>query len=65
MEFIAELAFYTTIIGNKKRISKKLIEKHFLGNTEKKILRPIMISSNLLKELTFIFIDLDMSSYIR
>ena len=29
MEFIAELAFYTTIIGNKKKISKNLIDKHF------------------------------------
>jgi len=29
MEFTAELAFYTTIIGNKKKISKNLIDKHF------------------------------------
>ena len=36
MEFIAELAFYTTIIGNKKRISKKLIEKHFFRKHGKK-----------------------------
>lgn len=29
MEFIAELAFYTTIIGYKKKVSKKLVDKHF------------------------------------
>ena len=29
MEFIAELAFYTTIIGCKKKISRNLINKHF------------------------------------
>ena len=29
MEFIAELAFYTTIIGYKKKVSKNLVEKHF------------------------------------
>lgn len=29
MELIAELAFYTTIIGSKKKIKKKQIEKHF------------------------------------
>ena len=29
MEFIAELAFYTTIIGYKKKVSKNIIDKHF------------------------------------
>ena len=29
MEFIAELAFYTTIIGSKKKINRNLINKHF------------------------------------
>lgn len=29
MEFIAELAFYTTIIGYKKKVSKNLVDKHF------------------------------------
>ena len=29
MEFIAELAFYTTIIGYKKKVSKDLVDKHF------------------------------------
>ena len=29
MEFIAELAFYTTIIGYKKKVSKNIINKHF------------------------------------
>ena len=29
MELIAELAFYTTIIGYKKKISKNIIDKHF------------------------------------
>ncbi len=29
MEFIAELAFYTSIIGYKKKVSKNLIDKHF------------------------------------
>ncbi len=29
MEFIAQLAFYTTIIGYKKKVSKDIIDKHF------------------------------------
>jgi len=29
MELIAEMAFYTTIIGSKKKISKEQIDKHF------------------------------------
>ena len=29
MEFIAELAFYTSIIGYKKKVSKIIIDKHF------------------------------------
>jgi L-ribulose-5-phosphate 4-epimerase len=29
MEFIAELAFYTSIIGYKKKVSKNIINKHF------------------------------------
>lgn len=29
MEFIAELAFYTTIIGYKKKVSKNIVDKHF------------------------------------
>ena len=29
MEFIAELAFYTVIIGNKNKINRSLINKHF------------------------------------
>ena len=29
MEFIAELAFYTTIIGYKKKVNKNLVDKHF------------------------------------
>ena len=29
MEFIAELAFYTSIIGYKKKVSKTIIDKHF------------------------------------
>jgi len=29
MEFIAELAFYTSIIGYKKKVSKHLVDKHF------------------------------------
>ena len=36
MEFIAELAFYTTIIGYKKKVSKHLVDKHFFRKHGKK-----------------------------
>ena len=36
MEFIAELAFYTSIIGYKKKVSKHLVDKHFFRKHGKK-----------------------------
>lgn len=36
MEFIAELAFYTSIIGYKKKVSKNLVDKHFFRKHGKK-----------------------------
>lgn len=36
MEFIAELAFYTSIIGYKKKVSKYLVDKHFFRKHGKK-----------------------------